>query len=140
MLAFFFYNGVCPPKKNPLISPFRDGQPAVSGARPHLCVLWKPPGWTVPGPRDWLKGKHHLSIYPSIYLSILYIYVYILFLVFGWETYSKNRELFFSFSGGSLDEVSKRFDGSFGGFSDRKKLPGEKRMLGYGVLALHDHF
>ena len=88
-----------------------------SGARPHLCVLWKPPGWTVPGPRDWLKGKH-LSIYLYyIYICMYtYIYIYILFLVFGWETYSKNRELFFFplFSGGSLDEVSKRFDGSFG--------------------------
>ena len=105
-----------------------------------LCALetaWLDGAWT----KGLAEGKTS-SIYLSIHLSIYlyYIYVYILFLVFGWETYSKNRELFFSFSGGSLDEVSKRFDGSFGGFFGRKKLPGEKRMLGYGVLALHDHF
>jgi len=83
MLAIFFLQWA-PPKKNPLISPFRDGQPSVKRSKASpLCALetaWLDGAWT----KGLAEGKTsvYLSIYLSIYIIYMYVYIYI-YIIFG---------------------------------------------------------
>ena len=78
MLASFFLQWA-PPKKNPLISPFRDGQPSVKRSKASpLCALetaWLDGAWT----KGLAEGKTSIYLY-YIYVCI-HIYIHIVYTV-----------------------------------------------------------